>query len=303
MHMRVKPYLIIRTLKQNGLDVDKTAKQLCMHRSTIYRWIKKARSLHQSNMALSEKGLVRKSTRPYTIKRALSAQEETNAVTLRVKKKYTAEKVKKKLNLSCHPKTLHRIFLRYNLVGEYGKHRRPRFQNTIHMHLKNTTQVGFLQMDVKYLTPELTGLPWTCFEYAVIDIYSRYKEVAILNHLDEDGSIAALLEILPRLPFKPVFIQTDNGLEFQGRFKKFVEGLKLNHHHIHKRTPNENAVIERSFRTDEEEFLFRLDQPPKHYDELRLWFAEWIREYNYERPHLGIDLKTPYEVVANVLSD
>src|SRR5581483_10141347 len=269
MHMRVKPYLIIRTLKQNGLDVDKTAKQLCMHRSTIYRWIKKARSLHQSNMALSEKGLVRKSTRPYTIKRALSAQEETNAVTLRVKKKYTAEKVKKKLNLSCHPKTLHRIFLRYNLVGEYGKHRRPRFQNTIHMHLKNTTQVGFLQMDVKYLTPELTGLP--C---------------------------------------KPVFIQTDNGLEFQGRFKKFVEGLKLNHHHIHKRTPNENAVIERSFRTDEEEFLFRLeeflfrlDQPPKHYDELRLWFAEWIREYNYERPHLGIDLKTPYEVVANVLSD
>jgi len=67
-------------------------------------------------------------------------------------------------------------------------------------------------MDVKYLTPELTGLPWTCFEYGIIDIYSRYKDAVILNHLDQDGAIEALTTIIPRLPFKPVFIQTDNGL-------------------------------------------------------------------------------------------
>ncbi len=171
------------------------------------------------------------------------------------------------------------------------------------MHVKNTKKVGFLQMDVKYITPELSGLPWTCFEYAIIDIYSRYKEAVILNHLDEDGSISALLEIIPRLPFKVVFIQTDNGLEFQTRFRKYIEGLNLKHHYVHKKTPNENAVIERSFRTDEEEFFFRLEKRPKHYDELKNWFSEWIREYNHERPHLGIELKTPYEVVANVLSD
>lgn len=200
-------------------------------------------------------------------------------------------------------KTVHRTLERYNLIDPDGYHRRPRFQDTIHMHIKNTKSVGYLQMDVKYLTPELTGLPWTCFEYAIIDIFSRYKEVAILNHLDEDGAMSALLEILPKLPFKPVFLQTDNGLEFQGRFRKLLANLKLKHHFIHKRTPNENAVIERSFRTDEEEFLFRLEKAPINYDELRTLFAEWIREYNYERPHLGIDLKTPYEVVANVLSD
>lgn len=303
MNMRVKPYQIIRTLKQNNYAVVKTAKLLSIHRVTVYRWIKKAKSLHQSKLGLSERGLKRKSTRPHTIHKALPVQDEANAVSLRVRKKYTAEKVKKKLGLSVHPRTLHRTFIRYKLIGEYGYHRRPRFQNTVHMHAKNTTAVGYLQMDVKYLTPELTGLPWTCFAYAVIDIYSRYKEVAILNHLDEDGAIAALLEILPKLPFKPVFIQTDNGLEFQGRFRKLLSDLKLNHHYVHKNTPNENAVIERSFRTDEEEFLFRLEKPPQHYDELRLWFAEWMREYNHERPHLGIDLKTPYEMVAHVLSD
>ncbi|PIZ97843.1 MAG: hypothetical protein COX79_00715, partial [Candidatus Levybacteria bacterium CG_4_10_14_0_2_um_filter_36_16] len=60
---------------------------------------------------------------------------------------------------------------------------------------------------------------------------------------------------------------------------------------------------ERSFRTDQDEFLYRLEMPPQNYDELRIWFANWIREYNYERPHLGINLQTPYEVVANVMSD
>lgn len=303
MLMRVKPHLIIRALKQNEHSVAAAVSILKIHRSTVYRWIRKAKSIHQSRLELSERGLKRKSTRPFIIRKALSSQDEANIVSVRIKKGYTAEKIKKKLNLSVCVKTVHRTLKRYNLIDPDGYHRRPRFQDTVHMHAKNTKTVGYLQMDVKYLTPELTGLPWTCFEYGIIDIYSRYKEVVILNHLDEDGAMSALLKILPKLPFKPVFLQTDNGLEFQGRFRKLLTDLKLKHHFIHKRTPNENAVIERSFRTDEEEFLFRLEKPPKHYDELRVLFAEWIHEYNYERPHLGIDLRTPYEVVANVLSD
>ena len=115
--------------------------------------------------------------------------------------------------------------------------------------------------------------------------------------------MAAILEILPKLPFKPVFIQTDNGLEFQGRFQKMCEDMNLKHHMIHKSTPNENALIERSFRTDEEEFFFLLEKAPQHYDELRSWFADWLHEYNYERPHLSLELKTPYQIVANVLSE
>ena len=171
------------------------------------------------------------------------------------------------------------------------------------MHLSNTPTVGYLQMDVKVVTPSLSGLPWTCYEYALIDIFSRYKEGVILNQLDQDVAVTALFEIIPRLPFRPIFIQTDNGLEFQKRFREAVEGMGMEHHHIHKHSPNENAIIERSFRTDEEEFYFRMKQRPKHYDELRDLFREYLRYYNHERLHLGIALKTPYEIVAEVVSD
>jgi transposase InsO family protein len=105
------------------------------------------------------------------------------------------------------------------------------------------------------------------------------------------------MEILPRLPFTPDFIQTDNGLEFQGRFHSFCEEKELKHHLIHKSTPNENAVIERTFRTDEEEFFFRMKQVPKDYDELRDMFSDFLYWYNYKRIHLGINLKTPFEVI------
>jgi len=45
-----------------------------------------------------------------------------------------------------------------------------------------------------------------------------------------------------------------------------------------------------------------LEKAPQHYDELRGWFSDWLHEYNYERPHLSLELKTPHEVVANVLA-
>lgn len=302
--MRVKPKTIIEIVKKYSGNVSETAKALGIHRVTVWRWIQKAKTSSKSRIGyVSSRNLKRGSTRPHTIHYKLSFQEESAIIKLREKEGYTAKKLRHKLGFGASWMTVHRLLQRKGLVNRYGNHIRPRYQQTVHMHLKNTRTIGKLQMDVKYITPELSGLPYTCFEYAVIDIYSRYKEAVIRNHLDQDGSILALMEILKRLPFTPDFIQTDNGLEFQGRFSTFCESRGLKHHLIHKSTPNENAVIERTFRTDEEEFFFRMERAPHDYDELRSWFAEYIRNYNYERPHLGIDLKTPYEVVAYVMLD
>jgi len=248
LYMRIKPREIILAYKRNG-RVYNTASELGIHPTIVYRWVKRAKT---KVGVISSANLVRKSTRPKSVSRFLFLPNQRIEIErLRFEKGWMAEKIVRYLNINCHPKTLHRYLKRRRLVRKYGYHRRPLFQNSGHMNAKNTKTIGYLQMDVKYITPELSGLPWTCFEYAVIDIFSRYKEAVILNHLDQDASILALLEIIPRLPFKPVFLQTDNGLEFQERFKKHVEVMGIKYHYIHKNTPNENALIERSFRTDE----------------------------------------------------
>lgn len=303
--MRISIKKMVRSLNKHGLNVSVAAQELGLHPTTLYRWMRKAQKRYEykGKPTLMAKGLKRHTTRPHCIRYALERNEGDRIVEYRKKYGVTAEKIKAQLNLDVHHRTIHRFLQRMGLVREYGYHRRPRFQDTVHMHVSNTKTVGYLQMDVKVVTPELSGLPWTCYEYAVIDIFSRYKDAVILNQLDQDGSISALIDILPRLPFKPIFIQTDNGLEFQKRFHELCAARGLEHHHVHKQNPNENAVIERSFRTDEEEFYFRLEKRPEHYDELRIKYAEYLTYYNYERIHLGINFKTPYQVVAEVVSD
>ena len=303
--MRIEPKLIIKTYKQLG-NVAAVATTLGINKSTVYRWLRRARSPYPYGQPrYKERGLKRKSTRPKHIHYALSSAERVIIEQLRLQYGYTAKKLKKAGNINASVATIERYLKRRGLVATKPRHRRPLCQDTIHMHVKNTTSIGYLQMDVKYLTPELTGLPWTCFEYAIIDIYSRYKDAVILNHLDQDGAIEALRTLVARLPFKATFVQTDNGLEFQTRFTTAATHLGLEHHHIHKSTPNENAVIERSFRTDEEEFIY-YKAPFRDYDDLRRQYQAWLQWYNTERPHLGINLQTPLEVitsVANVVRD
>lgn len=291
--MRQKPSNIISFLKKGGSPAE-AAQEFGVHISTIYRWKKRAT---RADGKLGIYKANRKSTKPYTIRYKLKGKDLEELLALRKKYRWTAEKLQYLLKLPVSVRTMQRTLKRHGVVRESSYYRRPRGQPTVHMHLKNTTAVGYLQMDVKVITPQLSGLPWTCFEYAVIDIFSRYKDAVILNQLDQDGAMVALLTILPRLPFKPVFIQTDNGLEFQKKFLQFVEAQGLKHHFVHKRSPNENAIIERSFRTDEEEFFFFRMKRPKHYDDLRAQFEQYLWYYNYERIHLGLNFKTPIEII------
>ena len=295
--MRVNPQKIIR-LYNKGVSVDDISKELCIHVATVYRWLGRARVPHAYTVKYSSRDLKRKSTAPRKkIKSVLKSKDRVAIEDLWLTHKWDVRKIVHVLKLSVSHMTVYRFLKKKGYIKDVKRYRRPFFQETVHMHAKNVESIGYLQMDVKVITPELSGLPWTCFEYAIIDIYSRYKDAVILNQLDQNGSICALLEMFPRLPFDIKFIQTDNGLEFQAKFQKFLEENNIKHHFIHKSTPNENAVIERSFRTDEDEFFHLRKKRPKHYDDLRNQFAQYLVYYNTERPHFGIDLRTPIEVI------
>lgn len=294
--MRREPKEIITTLKKLGGKVRETARALNISPGTVVYWKKRARSIHNLN-TFSTRKLVRRSTTPKKKRmKVISGEKAERVIALRISRGYGARKIKVLLRLEEHHNTIHRLLKAKGHILEGINYRRPRYQETTHMYLKNVTAPGKLQMDVKYVTPELSGLPHTVYLYAVIDIFSRFKAGMIFPDLIQDFSIETLRTV--QLPFTPDFVQTDNGFEYQERFHTFVTNvLGWKHHYIHKSSPNENAVIERSFRTDEEEFFWRLEEKPRDIHELNLWYQAFLLDYNTVRPHLGLNLKTPYAVL------
>lgn len=294
--MRKEPREIIEKLIELKGKVRETARSLGIAPSTVSFWAKRAKSIY-SRMRLNPEGLKRKSTAPKRKReKTIRGEKAITVDEMRRKTNYGARKIRVLLKIPEHHNTVHRFLKAKGHILEQTSYRRPRYQETTHMYLKNVTAPGKLQMDVKYVTPELSGLPHTVFLYAVIDIYTRYKAGIIWPELNQDFSIKTLKEL--KLPFNPDFVQTDNGLEFQNRFYDFVtKEKKWHHHYIHKSNPNENAVIERSFRTDEEEFFFWRMKKPKSLEDLNMQYQLYLWEYNHDRPHLGINLKTPYDLL------
>jgi transposase InsO family protein len=289
--MRVDPKKIVRRLKKNSGRIRKTARELGISPSTVILWRDRFKTYWYDRL----------STRPHHLRnRSITPKEMKRILAFRAKTGFGAEKIKYQLKLSHHWTMVHDILKENGYTRKQSFHRRPRLQPTKHMHAKNATTPGKLQMDVKHVTPQLSGLPHTCYLYAIIDIFSRYKAGVFLPVLDQKHAILALDHLVPTLPFKIDFIQTDNGLEFQADFDGHVKQLGWHHHYLHKSAPNENGVIERSFRTDEDEFFFFRYRRARSLSNLNLQYQLYMHEYNTERPHLSLEMKTPKEKLQSV---
>lgn len=284
---------IISLLKQTN-NVSQTARFLGIARSTVYFWKRRARG---DRLQLVTRGVSRKSTRPRTIHSKLSLVLTQEILTLKEHGHLGPKKISGFLSVPISHMTIHRFLERKSLVTKQARFRRPLFQNGFAMRPTNTTQLGYLQMDTKHVTPELGGLATTVYEYAAIDILSRYKLAVLLPEISDECASLALEYFLKWFPFKVVYLQTDNGLEYQSSFDQGCAKHHINHYFIHKNTPNENAVIERSFKTDQEEFYYWLEKAPENIGQLNEWLQQFIVKYNTWRPHQALDYKRPMDIV------
>lgn len=292
--MRVSIRDIVSTFKLTK-NVSLTASILDISRPTVYRWIRRGRiGTRESTIS---KGLKRGSTRPKTIYLSLTNSQKKDLVYYQKLYHMGPKKLKHFLKLNVSHMTIHRFLKKKGLVVKRPNYRRPLFQNGHAMRPINTKELGYLQMDTKHVTPELSGLLFTVYEYAAIDILSRYKVAVLLPDIDSESASLALEFFLKWFPFKIKYIQTDNGLEFQRDFEKACLKHGISHYLIHKNSPNENAVIERSFRIDQDEFYYWLEKEPEHIGELNSWLQKFIFTYNTIRPHQSLGYKTPQEVV------
>ena len=89
------------------------------------------------------------------------------------------------------------------------------------------------------------------------------------------------------------------GHEFQAKFHWHVEDQGIRHAYIKPASPQLNGKVERSHRTDEQEFYQLLTYTDD--TDLGAKLSEWEHFYNLSRPHGAFNGKAPYEVLRERL--
>lgn len=128
---------------------------------------------------------------------------------------------------------------------------------------------------------------------------TRIRALKVYNRHTQNNAIHFIDHVREKFPFRIHTVRTDNGHEFQARFHWHVEDLGIPHVYIKPRTPRLNGKVERSHRTDNEEFYQLLT----YTDDVVLSekLEEWEQFYNLQRPHKSLKGKTPYEVLRQKL--
>ncbi len=103
-----------------------------------------------------------------------------------------------------------------------------------------------------------------------------------------------LRRVVKEFPFPVLAIQSDGGSEFLGAFEMAVQELTLLRYFNRPNYPQGNGRIERSFRTDEEEF-YQVEELPADLGGQQAALLSWNRIYEQVRPHQALGYKTPQQ--------
>lgn len=150
------------------------------------------------------------------------------------------------------------------------------------------------QMDTKHVSHHGRKV----YQYTLIDVVSRWRCAEMYWNANMATTIQ-FLQLVQRRWGRPMrMLQTDNGSEFGRQVSAWCRTRNIRHVFSHKHRPQENAYVERSHRTDEEEFYSVTSQAPTFQD-FRLQLQSYLTLYNEQRPHWALGGKTPNEALQS----
>ncbi len=276
------------------IGVTKACEEFDVPRSTFYRWKKKYKN--QGRSGLYREKLVAyhhpRKTSPEVVGKILELRKEYQLGALRIKyyldryhgiriSESSVSRVLKAKGVSRLPKTAPKRALH---TKRYAK-KVPGHQ---------------VQVAVKFLRlKDKAEKTIKRYQYTAIDDATRIRALQIYPKHNQDCAIQFIDYVIEKFPFRISMVRTDRGHEFQARFHWHVEDQGIQHVYIKARTPQLNGKVERSHRKDQEEFYQLLTYTDDV--DLNAKLKDWASFYNYDRPHISHDGKTPYEVMKSLL--
>jgi transposase InsO family protein len=283
-HLRMQAAQLV--LRQ-GWSTRQVARYTGYDQSTIVRWVERAR---RSNQLI----IPTKSSRPHHHPHALAPAVVSRILLLRAERRQCAEILHYRLQQEGVVVSLSSV------KRVLQRHHQSRFSKWKKWHRSMVRPAAKNAGDLVEIDTIHDRAPWErLYIYTLIDVWSRWAVAWPVLHIGAEPSVRFLRRSRTGLPFSIRTIQSDHGSEFSKHFTKGCTAAGITHRHIHVRSPNENGHLERFNRTIQEECLRRVPRS------LRQWqreIPEYLRYYNTERPHMGINMQTPPGSDAKVLT-
>lgn len=283
---------IVRLKRKEG-SFSQMCREFEISRPTGYLWLRRYEEIG------SITGLKEKSRRPHKSPHQTAHELEELVVAHRKKQGWGARKIQVLLAREGHQlgsATIHRILVREGLIEADPGERKAtkRFQS------KECNQMAQMDFKGEYQVRDGKSYP-----LSFLDDHSRFGHG--LWPLDStkakgvyDSLKSRFLEVgVPQsilTDHGPPWFSTTNGHGLTWLSVWLIKlGIKLKFSGI--RHPQTHGKVERFHRTLKERTRHR--GLPETLDEWRRWASEFLQEYNNERPHEALGMKTPGEVYTH----
>lgn len=295
--------LVVNWYEEHGGNARLTARRFGRSPDTICRWAKRHREHGVGGLETGSRrprNVRQPLTPPHVSQRILELREENPGC--------GREKLHRLLlaeGISISPKGIDRVISRLKARGllreplQNRKAPKPHLQRLRRPHHLAVDSPGALvQMDSKYVQ-----LPngRTVFQFGAIDCFTRKRVVDLAPSLSSEEGARFLHKVISGFPFPVQAIQSDGGPEFLGDFTKTAAELQLTHYFNRPYYPQGNGRIERSFRTDDDEFYHVYDLPAD-FGGLRNALLAWNQRYESWRLHQALGYLTPDQFFQQWLS-
>jgi len=285
---------IVKWYQEHHRKLRLTARHFGFSADTIHRWVDGYQQYGPSgleNGSRRPRTVRQPQTPPAVVQRILELRQENPA--------WGREKLHRLLleeGVGISAKSIDRVIARLKARGVLReptlqrKLPRPHFKRQRRPHDLSVQAPGALvQVDSKQV--RMTNGK-TVFEFGAIDCFTRKRVVGLTPRLTSQAGARFLHKVLTDFPFPVQAIQSDGGSEFLGEFGKTVVELQLVHYFNRPNYPQGNGRIERSFRTDDDEF-YHLQDLPADIGGLEAALLAWNHRYETRRPHQALGYLTP----------
>ena len=277
----------VRLVRERGWSVRDAARHFGFTHSAVVKWLARAKYLPQNGQLIPTR-----SSRPEHSPNALDPVIVRRILDLRAERNQCAEIIHWRLRQEGIPVSISSVkrVLRRHGISKYSKWKKWHQYPVRPLPEKP----GFLvEIDAVH-----EGMPSDRLSaYALIDVCSRWGYAEPATRVNSRATTRFVERARGAAPFVFQTIQTDHGSEFSKWFTKVVEHTGVSHRHTRVRTPTDNGHIERFIRTLQDECLHRI---PRTFSVWQKEIPEFIRYYNTERPHMGLNFKTPTQIIKTV---